>query len=97
MGDESFINGVDRLVILLLKIILFTKWSPKFTKVWYWASHFEQVWHATLLMAKSVTLEIMFIIRCGSRDKSFLRVWYRGMKKKKSVALEMSFLSKCGS
>jgi hypothetical protein len=39
------------LVILLLKIILFTK---------YWASHFEQVWHATLLMAKSVTLEIMF-------------------------------------
>jgi hypothetical protein len=60
VGDESFINGVDRLVILLLKIILFTKWSPKFTKVWYWASHFEQVWHATLLMAKSVTLEIMF-------------------------------------
>ena len=52
--------GWTELVILLLKIILFTKWSPKFTKVWYWASHFEQVWHATLLMAKSVTLEIMF-------------------------------------
>ena len=34
--------------------------------------HFEQVWHATLLMAKSVTLKIMFIKRCGSRDKCFL-------------------------
>jgi hypothetical protein len=62
VGGESFIiiDWMDRAGHLVVKNHFIYQVAAKFTKVWYWASHFEQVWHATLLMAKSVTLEIMF-------------------------------------
>ena len=42
-----------------------------------------------------MTLEIMLIVRCDSRDAIYFSGVAKKMNKKRSVALEMSFLSMC--